>query len=47
MKEAIEKKGVIIGLWKGTWRIAKCNPWTDGRYDPVEKKDEIYKKFDS
>lgn len=37
MVEAIEKRGAIIGVTKGTWRILRCNPWTKGGYDPVDK----------
>ncbi|MDD2565632.1 MAG: membrane protein insertion efficiency factor YidD [Candidatus Gracilibacteria bacterium] len=37
MKESIEKKGVFKGVFKGTWRILRCNPWNKGGYDPVEK----------
>nr|MDD3720702.1 membrane protein insertion efficiency factor YidD [Candidatus Gracilibacteria bacterium] len=36
-KEAIEKKGVIIGGFKGLGRILRCMPWSKGGYDPVEK----------
>ncbi|USN57831.1 MAG: membrane protein insertion efficiency factor YidD [Candidatus Peribacteria bacterium] len=39
-KEAIEKKGVIIGLSKGFWRILHCMPWNKGSYDPVEKQEK-------
>ncbi|MDD2917317.1 MAG: membrane protein insertion efficiency factor YidD [Candidatus Gracilibacteria bacterium] len=38
--EAIEKKGVIQGILKGLWRILRCNPWSAGGYDPVEKSKE-------
>ncbi|MCK9272271.1 membrane protein insertion efficiency factor YidD [Candidatus Gracilibacteria bacterium] len=38
MKEAIEKRGVGVGIVKGTWRILRCNPWGKGGYDPVDKK---------
>ncbi|NUJ97351.1 membrane protein insertion efficiency factor YidD [Candidatus Gracilibacteria bacterium] len=38
MIEAIEKKGVIIGITKGIGRILRCMPWGKGGYDPVEKK---------
>ncbi|MDD2693405.1 MAG: membrane protein insertion efficiency factor YidD [Candidatus Gracilibacteria bacterium] len=37
MIESLEKKGVIIGLIKGTGRILRCNPWSKGGYNPVEK----------
>lgn len=36
MIEAIRKKGVFIGVPKGLWRIAKCQPFHPGGYDPVE-----------
>jgi uncharacterized protein len=38
MIEALEKKGVIVGFGKGIARIGRCNPWSKGGYDPVEKK---------
>ncbi|MFA6090873.1 MAG: membrane protein insertion efficiency factor YidD [Candidatus Gracilibacteria bacterium] len=38
MVESIEKKGVVRGIFKGIWRILRCNPWNKGGYDPVEKK---------
>jgi hypothetical protein len=36
MAEAIRKRGVVIGLLKGTWRILRCNPLSRGGYDPVD-----------
>lgn len=33
--EAIEKYGVIKGSGKGIWRILRCNPLSQGGYDPV------------
>jgi len=38
MVESIEKKGIVRGIFKGIWRILRCNPWSKGGYDPVEKK---------
>ncbi len=35
--EAFEKRGFIVGLLKTSWRVLRCNPWTKGGYDPVEK----------
>ena len=35
MIEAVEKKGVVIGVTKGLWRILRCNPLFHGGYDPV------------
>ena len=34
---AIEKHGVIRGGLKGTWRVLRCNPFSHGGHDPVEK----------
>ena len=34
--EAVEKRGAIYGTLKGLWRIARCNPFSRGGYDPVE-----------
>ncbi|MBT3880467.1 MAG: membrane protein insertion efficiency factor YidD [Candidatus Scalindua sp.] len=33
--EAIEKRGIVVGLLKGIWRIIRCNPFGGSGYDPV------------
>lgn len=35
-KEALVKKGILIGLLLSTWRILRCNPLSKGGYDPVK-----------
>ncbi|MBP8961281.1 membrane protein insertion efficiency factor YidD [Patescibacteria group bacterium] len=33
--EAVEKHG-LRGLFKGFWRVLRCNPFSHGGYDPVK-----------
>lgn len=35
-KQALEKYGVIKGLWLGLKRVCKCHPFHPGGYDPLE-----------
>ncbi len=35
-KQAIEKYGVLRGVGMGIVRIFKCNPLSNGGYDPVK-----------
>ncbi|MBI4092498.1 MAG: membrane protein insertion efficiency factor YidD [Candidatus Kerfeldbacteria bacterium] len=32
---AVERLGLIKGLWRAIGRILRCNPWTRGGLDPV------------
>lgn len=34
MIEAVQKYGVLRGVWKGTLRIGRCHPWGGSGYDP-------------
>ncbi|NNM43506.1 MAG: membrane protein insertion efficiency factor YidD [Chlamydiae bacterium] len=34
-KEAIQKHGILRGMWMGSKRICKCQPWHPGGIDEV------------
>ncbi len=34
--EAIREYGILRGLVLAGWRLLRCNPWSDGGYDPVQ-----------
>jgi putative membrane protein insertion efficiency factor len=34
--EAVERRGILVGLAKALWRLLRCNPLFTGGYDPVD-----------
>ena len=34
--DAVEKKGLVLGMLSGAWRILRCNPFSKGGFDPVK-----------
>lgn len=32
-RQSILKKGVVKGVFLGSWRILRCNPWNQGGID--------------
>ena len=36
--EALEKRGLIMGVLLTVWRILRCNPFCRGGYDPVPER---------
>ncbi len=36
--EAIERHGPVRGVWLGTKRICRCQPWGGSGFDPVPKR---------
>ena len=39
--EAIETRGVIVGLAKGLWRVLRCNPFGGSGFDPVDGRGRL------
>ncbi|WP_082099449.1 membrane protein insertion efficiency factor YidD [Demequina maris] len=38
--EAIEVHGAVVGSGLATWRLLRCNPWSNGGVDDVPAKGE-------
>jgi putative membrane protein insertion efficiency factor len=38
-EQAVRRHGVVRGLGLAAWRLLRCNPWSDGGYDPVPGED--------
>ena len=36
--EALREHGAIRGLGLATWRLLRCNPFSNGGYDPVRPR---------
>ncbi len=34
--DAIRTYGILRGIVLALWRVLRCNPWSDGGYDPVQ-----------
>lgn len=34
-REAVERHGVLRGLWLAACRVGRCHPWNPGGVDPV------------
>ena len=43
--EAIKKHGALIGSVLTAWRILRCNPFSNGGYDPVPDKIDFSKFY--
>jgi putative membrane protein insertion efficiency factor len=36
--QAIREFGILRGLTLAGWRLLRCNPWSHGGFDPVERQ---------
>jgi hypothetical protein len=36
--QAIRSYGILRGLVLAVWRVVRCNPWSHGGVDPVERQ---------
>jgi uncharacterized protein len=36
--QAIKRFGILRGIVLAGWRLLRCNPWSDGGFDPVENQ---------
>ena len=36
--EAIEKRGVFVGIFLAVKRLLRCNPWGGSGFDPVPER---------
>jgi uncharacterized protein len=41
--DAIREFGVVRGFVLAAWRVLRCNPWSDGGYDPVHAQ-RVFKR---
>ncbi|MEZ5352394.1 MAG: membrane protein insertion efficiency factor YidD [Bryobacteraceae bacterium] len=35
MRQAVERHGMIAGVWMGLKRLGRCHPFREGGFDPV------------
>ena len=37
MIDSVNSKGIVKGVVNGLWRVIRCNPFSEARYDPASK----------
>jgi putative membrane protein insertion efficiency factor len=46
-KEAITRHGILRGGALAIWRLARCQPWNRGGFDPVPRHNSLPNKNDT
>ena len=41
MIDAVRSRGTLVGMGLGIWRLARCNPFNQGGYDPVPLSQDV------
>lgn len=44
MIHAVTRRGLVIGIILGSWRILRCNPFSRGGYDPPPGYEEAVRR---
>ena len=34
-RQAVQRYGVVLGLWRGALRLMRCHPYHPGGWDPI------------
>jgi putative membrane protein insertion efficiency factor len=40
--ESVQQRGVVVGVFLTTWRVLRCNPWSQGGVDRVRPGSELF-----
>ncbi len=39
--DAVREWGILVGTLMGVWRVMRCNPFSEGGYDPVPERSAV------
>ncbi len=46
MIHAVTRRGLVVGVAMGCWRILRCNPFAKGGYDPPPGYEEAGREYE-